>query len=532
MDDTSQGEFTLQQMRTRFLYPFFFDRHRVAEAVEALTAGTLSVPGRSPLVVWKQEEPHALYTEELLHHVAEFLFDHESNLGCRYLRISDALCNRWANKLEFYPPGYEKSPGQDKYSVALVEPMNVELFLSGYGVGVLSIALSPVEGKLSRARAAEFNYRVSQLRKRTAGALHIRHPAEDPETWQRLAPKSRDAVPPAAGKDDPLAARMCEPGGTFTPMEMIEELLRPLEAFDQEPVQEQLSVYTTALFGDAVDFEREDVRRSLAPFVSALAQVEEADHAGAPEGTVGVTNDILNRRHWFGVGLIGAAHLAANQPPPEHPFNSARPARLMLKYFTPFLAAMLQRLTIQRISREATALGLSADAGQSERLLELRRRLLEFAVKGYFTEVSRREAIHRYYRICQKGLNVFDAMGDVRRAVSDIDAKFTTDRQVRLAEDIADNAAATRDLQTHMTAHLAVVARVQTRVEWIEVILVSVYVAHLWEMFVSHIDFFHHDEYKYLIPVGVLVGAGLGALAAILIMKPGGHGGHTQDKSG
>jgi hypothetical protein len=526
MSDATQGEFTLKQIRTRFLYPFFFNRHRVAEAVEALTAWTLSVPERSPIGIWRQEEPHTLYTEELLHHVAEFLFDYSSSLGCRYLKISSALCNRWSGKLEFYGPNHEKNLDQGKYKVALVEPMTIELFLSGYGVGVISIALSPEGTALSLEQATEFNYRVSQLRKNTAGALHIRHPADDPKSWQELPLKSREAIPPQVATDAPLSARLCEPGGTFTLKELIQELLRPLDSFDHESVQEQLSVYTTALFDDMVDFGREDARRALAPFVSALAQVEEADHSGAPEGTVGVTNDIFNRRHWFGVGLIGAAHLAANQPPPEHPFNSARLPRLMLKYFTPFLAATLQRLTIQRISRRASVLGLSDGEGQSVQLLDLRKRLLEFAVKGYFTEVSRREVMHRYYRLCQKGLNVFDAMSDVRRAISDIDAKFTTDRQIKLAEDIAGNAVAARNLQTDMTAHLEVVADVQKKVELIEIVLVSVYVAHLWEMFASHV----HILEPY-VPHGVLAGAALGALWAILVLKPFSHGKHTPKKS-
>ena len=106
----------------------------------------------------------------------------------------------------------------------------------------------------------------------------------------------------------------------------------PLEELGLEPTQPIFSVYTIALFGPEVDFGLPDAGDRLGPFLSALAQVEEKDHAGAPPGIVGVPNAVLNRKHWAAVGQLGAAHLVADQPD-DHPFNAARLPRVRDKYF-------------------------------------------------------------------------------------------------------------------------------------------------------------------------------------------------------
>jgi hypothetical protein len=167
----------------------------------------------------------------------------------------------------------------------------------------------------------------------------------------------------------------------------VEELLRPLTAFELQQVQERLSVYTVARFGAEMDFEHPEVRATYAPLLSALAQVEESTHAGAPSDTLGVTHALLNRRHWVGVGLLGAAHLIADQPPPDHPFNEARMPRIFLKYFVPYLAAMLQRHTLHRIVDEAVTLGLAPppELAAGLAVAALFKHLLAFAVGGHFT---------------------------------------------------------------------------------------------------------------------------------------------------
>jgi hypothetical protein len=473
----------IKDLHSRFLYPFFFRRHSVHEAATALLGASL--PGRDGrrLTVWECPGPHDLYREEVLDHVVEFLFPGTETAGCQYLKLSGAVGNRWFGDLE------ARLPADMRLPIRLVPAASIELFLSSYGVGLLSIALAAEQHELSVSTAIELNHRLSQLRWSSVGDLHLSHPADDPQRWARLSPEARQNIPPVPAPDAPLEERLGRPGGTFTPGELVEELLRPLTTFALQQVQERLSVYTVVRFGAEVDFEHPEVRATYAPLLSGLAQVEESTHAGAPTDTVGVTHTLLNRRHWAGVGLLGAAHLVADQEPPDHPFNTARVPRVFLRYFIPYLAAVLQCHTLHRIVDDAAELVLAPYQDTAARLAALRRHLLEFAVGGHFTQISSREALHRYYRLCQEGLDVAHAMAAARQALSDLDAQYTTARQVRVAEDMAQNVAATREvqegmqcLQHSMTAHLRTVAQVQVLVEYIEIFLVSVYAAHLWHM--------------------------------------------------
>lgn len=517
-------------LHTRFLCPFFFRRDCVNMAAKALQDLRLAGRDGRPLAVWECPGPHGLYGEEVLDHVVAFLFSSTETAGCRYLKLSGAVGSRWWSDVETWLPGEN---GQVvRLPIRLVPAAGIELFLSTYGVGLLSIALAPEREALSILDAIEFNYRLSLLRWGNVGKFHRLHPQEDAQRWERLSAETRQEIPLAPAPDAPLAERLGRPGGTFTPGELVEELLRPLDAFALQQVPERLpqrlSVYTVAQFSAEVDFEHPEVRATYAPLLSALAQVEEATHAGAPSDTPGVMHVLLNRKHWAGVGLLGAAHLIADQSPPEHPFNEARMPRIFLKYFVPYLAAMLQHHTLHRIVDEATTLVLTPPQNLAAGLTALRTHLLAFAAGGHFTQVSTREALHRYYRLCQEGLDVPRVLTDARQALADLDAQYTTARQVRVAEDTAQNVAATRDMQERMqslqqtmTDHLRTVAHVQVMVEWIEIFLVSVYAAHLWEMVASHVGVLHT-----WVPWGVLGWAVLGGGITALVLKPWRHRRH------
>jgi hypothetical protein len=103
----------LRDLQTRFLYPFFFDRYRAAEAVAALAGQTCPNRDGRGHALWHCERPSSLYCDELLNHAQEFLFgkasgadeaaatssathakanhdraDCADGLACRYLKIS------------------------------------------------------------------------------------------------------------------------------------------------------------------------------------------------------------------------------------------------------------------------------------------------------------------------------------------------------------------------------------------------------------------------------------------------------------
>lgn len=526
-----------KEIQTRFLYPFYLARHKVKEASDALGAQTVKLKDGESIHVWRGpasrpkdgEEPltpHDLYQEELLRHVAEFLFYNSNEKGCSYLRLSEKLSNRWFNNLVARMADYEPLAGAPKKTemrladdgqMALrVLPLEqVELFLFRHGVGVLSIALSPRSRTLEAHEALAFNYRLSQLRPQTALRLLIPHPSEEADRWARLSleQQHRIAQPPAA--DAPLTERLGVVGGEWGLGELAEYLLEPLGALGRRPAQQQFSVYSVALFGDELDLNEPELRGRLAPFLSALTQIEEPAHAGTVEGRVGTANEILNRRHWAAVGGLGAAHIVADQPPPDDGFNSARVNRVMLKYFIPYLIALLQRTTLRGTNGEATRVALSTTALTDGNLTannqlpkqykQLVERLLEFAVDGYFTEVSHREALHSYYCLSQSGLRVRPLWDDTRRAISELDAKVTANHQTKVAHDMAHN--------------ISVMAHVQRMVEWIEIFLVSVYSAHLWHMYSSHAEYFKRHETEWLVPAGVIFFAALGAAVTLLLIK-------------
>jgi hypothetical protein len=526
-----------KELQTRFIYPFSFERDRLKEARAAL--GDVRLPGRheQTLRVWECDQPHELYKEELLKPVAEFLFQDSGVVGCAHMQIAGGVANRWFNGL------HVSLPGGREYLVRLLSPLLIELFLSSHGVGFLSVALSPDPQALDFDRAKEFNYRLSQLRPSTTARLRLPHPSEDQDRWARLSPAERDGIAPAPAPDVALEDRLGARGAGFTLKELIEDyLLRPLADLGLRRTSNQLHVYTAARFDDAVDFEMPDVRAALAPFLSSLVQIEEPAHAGAPSGTVGVANAILNRRHWAGVGLLGAAHVVADQPPPELPFNEERLRRIMLKYFVPYLLALLQRAVLHRITEDARAIILKPSGPGSEAFADAaapRNDLFRFAAAGYFTEASSREAVDHYYRIAQEGLRVHNSLNDAWRTTTDLDMKVTAEHQVKLTAAMAqtadrhvavtevmarhaDLARMTADRQVElaggMNRHLEIVSGIQMKVEWIEIFLVSVYLAHLGEMIFSHIHGW--EEYLWIV---VIVGAVVGFLGTMLYLRPWHH---------
>jgi hypothetical protein len=85
----------------------------------------------------------------------------------------------------------------------------------------------------------------------------------------------------------------------------------------------------------------------------------------------------------------------------------------------------------------------------------LRGDLLGFAVGGHFTQVSTRQALHRFYQVVREGLNVPAAWSEVRMAIADLDAKRTQERQQKVAVGVSQNL----EVMTQLARGLDVVAR-------------------------------------------------------------------------
>jgi hypothetical protein len=514
-------------LQTRFLYPFFLDRldtAKMRQALRALQDATLA--GCAGL--WTCAVPLALYTDEVLQHVREYLFPDSQlsstaprdavlpqngatrvdRITCRYLKIPWTMLDgktgktapnpqvqAWFHRTVLQLPG---TPTLERtLPVHLLPDVAIELFLAPPGVGLLSIGVTP--GRLlSLEEALTFNYQLAQWRHWAVRTLYNYNPKDDPAAAAQLPEQDRLRLPDSPPASAPLGVRLRSRGGTFDLPELVRELLGPLTDFGFKPAlnQELFSVYTIARFGAQVDFGHEEHREELASFLSALAQIEEPAHAGAPVGTVGTVTMLNNTKHWLAVGQLGAAHLIADQPPrlgqteEGDPFQ--RLPRVRDKYFIAYLVALLQRLTLNRVIDEASTLAFAPTSRVAETLNRIQTSLLQFAVGGYFTQVHSRHALHRFYRTAQEGLDVPDAWEQVHRTIAEADVQHARWRQEQMAAGMHENLAKTTQVADNlaqvadsMDENLQIVAHVQTMVEWIEAFIVSVYTAHLWHM-VTH----------------------------------------------
>lgn len=512
----------LIQLETRFLYPFFIREHVANEASEMLRTATIA----GHQAAWKVGEPPSLYREEILDPVAQYLFSGKA-LGpdCIYHRVPNDVGNQW-----FHDAVVQLSP-KLSVPVRLVRRVGIELYVSNQGVGILAVALTPDLPALDRQAATAFNYRIAQLREATAARFHIPHPSEKPEIWERIPEAKRK---PAPAPDAPVSERLGVRGGDFSISEIIEEVLRPLASFDLRRVQGTLSVYTVARFGSEMDLEHESIRRTFSSFLSALAQVQEPSHAGTVSNEPGLPNEVLNRRHWTAVSLLGATHLVADQPPPagleKHPFNEQRVPRIREKYFVPFVVAFLQRLILQRASDRANSIVLARGDDRGVALSELQMEILRFAVCGHFSEVSPRTPLHQFYRLSQEGLDVPRIFTEVRRAITDLSECLRDERQARiekaqaqLEREMAKDIDVTTKLSHQMAENIKVTTKLSLHVEWIEVFLVSVYAAHMVHMLRpegegSHGGIFAENWHWLVVSAAIL-----GFLVALFGLKPWKH---------
>lgn len=479
----------IKEFETRFIYPFYFDVEAASDFEQWLLSARFTTHSGKEFPVWAHGEPHDFYLDELLGHVRDFLFGSLRKGGCRYLKLSPEAAEAWFSGLKL---------GNGQLSVFMVSGPRVEIFLSLKGFGILSVALTPGAGGLSPEDACRFNYAIGQFKRRDVVALRRRHPRDDESVWQRIPSEKRKLIPLAPEESAPLEDRLGVPGGSFYLRELIEQRLLPVVAMGLRPAQEELAVFTVARLGPDVDFASNSYRRKQAALLSSLAQLEEPEHAGAAMDILSIKSAVLNRKHWTAVGQLGVAHLIADQLPPDgredHPFNRQRLPIVRDKYFIPYLMALFQKLALNKaVSQAHTVLTLSRDLAEV-RLDGLRRDLFEFGVSGYFAQVSVRDALHRFYRLVQQGLDIPFVWQNVREAVSDLGARYSSERQAEMADRQAQMA---RDV----AGNIGAIAAVQRLLHLIEYLLAAAYVAHLWHMFRGE-----GDKFNLSILVAAVVG--------------------------
>jgi hypothetical protein len=510
------------EFQTRLLFPFFFDRGRNAEAAETLIDDWPS-DGDKPL--WNRSKPHALYTDEFLDHVVHYLFpdpDRPKGSGpveCEYLRADDKTLEKWFHHAEVQLPSGR--------ILKIGKRPSAEMFVTSQGVGLLFMTIGVEQTGLTGEDAAEFNYRLSQFRRRPITGFVKPHPADNPEKYNAMPAEARQNVKPKPPDDAPIHELLASPYGRFTLKDLVNHLARePLNRLSFRPVEpRELSVYTVVRLPET-DMADSGVRAQLAPLLSALAQIEERGNAGTDPSDLSVPALVVNRRHWAAVGVLGASHLVADQTdvkgdPAE--FNEQRVRIVRDKYFISFLVTMLQRMTLNRAVEEAAGIFASAPEQRGERTARLRQDLLRFGVGGQFNQISSRHAHHRYYQLCREGLDVLPAWQDIRGVLAELDADRVAQEQTSQQKHMADMAG-------EVAKSVNEIERLQSVVHTIEYLLGIVYGAHFFHMLLSENDsvqellHIHKEAHHHYVTGTTLFGAIIGFLFVFIVNKFRMHG--------
>lgn len=493
----------LRGLHTRFLYLVQFQRGRLREVVAALRAMDLGTAA----TVWEAASPPPAYAGELLESVAAALFPGAEPGAAGYLRVPETLSTTW------FDGALVPTRDGKLVSVRQAPGAAVELFLSDLGTGVLSLPLALEGDEPCGAAALALNHNLAHPRHGVATEIRLPHPADDVRKWSQTLVSVREQVKPAPGRFAPLEDRLGVPGGAVTLTELAARLLRPLEAHGLRAAQKNLALYTVAQFDEQRGLVGRTPAAPFAAFLSALAQGEEPSAATLAEEPVTGVGHMITPRHWVAVGTAGAAHLVANPPDGEADGTAAADvvARARDAYFVPYWLALNQRLVLQRAAGEAQGLALAPGPDAPARLASLRSELLRLAAAGDSGQVSPRAALQRFYRFCLDGLGVPALWQQVRQEVGEVEAQSAALRQVHLSADLARNLRAMVDIQRLL--------------KWIGVLVVSVYLAHLYHMVAAQNDGLR-DAFRWFgFEWGELFFAALGFGLAVLLLRPGWPGG-------
>jgi hypothetical protein len=207
--------------------------------------------------------------------------------------------------------------------------------------------------------------------------------------------------------------------------------------------------------------------------------------------------------------LQGAAHVLGARD--AHALGEDTVAEARDRYFVPYLTALLQRCAIKKAAEEATDMVLREDV-KREPVSKLRSDVLAFALAGALPEVSVRSSLHRYYRMCQRAVDLTRNLSQVRSALGDLEAQLSAKQQVEIAEaqrDIAKQAAESQE-----SSH-----RIHMSLVWIEVFIVVAYAAELVKFFVIELPHIQDPRTRWI--AGILaIGFGVIALA---VLRPWDH---------
>lgn len=434
---------SIHSYETRLLYPFYFEVNQLANVKNRLQ--NTQTPKNKP--IWENIDGasvHEFYRQEMLETAERFVF------GSSYWHVNVETLNSWFGK------GIEINFGKDEpFEVTCSGQEGIELFLSDYGVGVLSVKLATKNPK-SPEQMKQVNYRVSQ-----GGRL------KTIPTWA-LPYQANPNAPPPPAPDAPLTERLGKRGGQFTLPKLVEYLLSAFENAELKPLHPKFKVFTVVRLSqqsdDRVNFLNAEVADHWRPLLYGLAHIEEIAHVG----TLATQNQLLNPNHWAAVTSLASAHLLIDQYHPAKDFDAQRVPTVLYKYFIHYLMALLQDSILQGFLNKAAQTNWEEQANLKEHLGTIHSQHLRFSASGYFIETSVREANNQFYRLAQQGLRVPETFLLTQQVFQDIEVSSHLRQQQQFEEKV-------ENVITQLNQNVNTVTAIQRKVEWLEVFFASYY---------------------------------------------------------
>ncbi|MEX2215137.1 MAG: hypothetical protein WD768_13465 [Phycisphaeraceae bacterium] len=498
---------TVKAAVARFLFPFSvpalpMDSH--CDQLRAMRTAT----GKE---IWVLESNVSqTYQDNILPMVGPRLFSSKGTTG-RYLTLRATAGNELFGKREL-----KTSAGT--VLISLCPECKVELFLTERGVGVVSLTmvLSAMPGsqpkELTLAAVAE--------------VVNMLHHGPKPGRPMSKLPQLRPCNPsPGATPQSlfELARSLVAPLSGGGPAAMIgdgaDSSAEPLELL--QSIRKSALVYVVLRLSHEVDLIAEANRKAAAELLLALQSARQVDHSLIQPNDTDSRIRLLTEHQLCAVGHDGVAHFVVDKPPPpdvvEHPYDMEQFHIAEQKHFFPYLLTLLQRYMIFHVTNEATRSLARVDSPQDgtvgqatetshpdhaadlseQELVELHRHLERDAFMWPQAHIQTSQVTQTFYRMCREALDIEESWHHLERVLSTIDA--------RVQAGIAN-------------ANLKTISHVQRKVEWVEVLLIAVYVMELSHLLADSFGLGHFQTIWQRAVFGISFG-GVAIIALVLAFR-------------
>lgn len=468
-----------KSLHSRLIYPFYFNEKHYSEAISSLLElrQLHKDEHKAAHNIWEEiSTVPEFYKQEFLQTGQRFLFP---NGG--YLRVTEGRANAWfRNKIKVTVP-----TSRDDFYIKLAK-FGIELFISPFGVGLLSIGIEVILPDNSTIKSInsykQYNYALSQfgIQKKVA-CLSIPLSLNNPN-YDQLTSK-------LALNTDHISKKLGVDGSSFSLKQLSDYLVStPLKEYGFNKIQQQFSIFSVISFDKNVDFSSKQTQKEMASFLSGMAQIEEPNHAGNPPNSkMNIPNQIMNTRHWAAMSFLGTAHLISDQ---GIDFDKQRRNTIYNKYFIPYLARFYQRLILQKLldSASMTIYDKMCNEACTTQFCDINTQLLDFTVAGVFTEISSREAVNQYYRMGEKALSINKNIEQVTSAIHNYDANqiiknlnSNIHNMSEMQKSVDKNISQMSQMHKSIDKNISQMNKIQGSVEWFQVLFVIGVTAQLTE---------------------------------------------------